>query len=41
MSSCTEAASAMYSASHDDSATVGCFLDFHEMGGRVLNKLKQ
>ena len=29
--SCTEAANAMYSSSHVDNATVGCFLDFHEI----------
>ena len=33
MVSWTEAASAIYSASHDDRATVGCFLDVQEIGG--------
>ena len=31
----------MYSASHVDNTTVGCFFDFHEMAGPCLVKLKQ
>ena len=37
----TAAARAIYSASHDDRATVGCFLDFQEIRGLALFKLKQ
>ena len=37
----TAAARAIYSASHDDRATVGCFLDFQEIREPALFKLKQ
>ena len=32
---------AKYSASQDDRATVGCFVDFQEISGPVSVKLKQ
>ena len=37
----TAAARVIYSASHDDRATVGRFLDFQEIRGPALFKLKQ